>query len=108
MAVQARHTYRDTHTHTLTRPLSPLMGTDKRQAPSLTNRTDWAAWGQLHCNHFHVLLHLDIPMTRKWDTVSLDLTCIQYAPHYSVTEGLRLHFLCDIKLQKLVSAGHCN
>ncbi len=64
VAAQARHTHTHTHTHgdtqAHTRPLSLLMGTDKRQAPSLTNRADRAALGQLHCNHFHVLLHLGI------------------------------------------------
>lgn len=62
VAAQARHTHtqRETQTqaHTHTRPLSPLMGTDKRQAPSLTNRAE--TLGQLRRNHFHVLLHLEI------------------------------------------------
>lgn len=61
VAAQVGHAYGDTHTmHIPTGPLSPLVGTDKRQAPLLTNRTDWAAQGQLHCHHFHVPLHLSI------------------------------------------------
>lgn len=53
-----KDTQKHTHQHTHARLLSPLMGTDKRQAPSLRNRSDWAAGGQLHCNHYPAATYL--------------------------------------------------
>ena len=56
VAAQTGHTHMhktQTQAHTHTGPLSPLMGTDKRQAPSLANRADSrAALGQLPLQPF--------------------------------------------------------